>query len=130
MLALSQSSYMDKILEKYCIQNSKKGQQPMRHGMVLSKEMPPKTLEEVDSMRKIPYVSAVRSCIYAMLCTRPDICYAVRIVSRYQSNPGLKHWESVKHILKYLQRTRNYILVYSGSDLMPVGYTDSNFQSD
>ena len=68
--------------------------------------------------------------MYAMLCTRPDICYSVGIVSRYQSNPGLKHWESVKHILKYLRRTRNYMLVYSGSDLMPVGYTDSDFQSD
>ena len=54
----------------------------------------------------------------------------VGIVSRYQSNPGLKHWESVKHILKYLRRTRNYMLVYLGSDLMPVGYTDSDFQSD
>ena len=68
--------------------------------------------------------------MYAMLCTRPVIYYAVGIVSRYQLNMGLKHWESVKHILKYLRRTRNYMLVYSGLDLMPVGHTDSNFQSD
>ena len=71
------------------------------------------------SMRKILNASAVGSLMYAMLCTRPDICYAVVIVSRYQSNPGLKHWELVKHILKYLWRTRNYMLVYSESDLMP-----------
>ena len=81
-------------------------------------------------MRKIPYASEIGNLMYAMLCMRPDICYAVGIVSRYQSNPGLKHWESVKHILKYLQRIRNYMLVYSGSDLMPIGYTDSNFQFD
>ncbi|KAL5555280.1 hypothetical protein UlMin_037516 [Ulmus minor] len=130
MLALSQASYIDKILEKYGMQDSKKGQQPMRHGIALSKDMSPKTSQEVNSMRKIPYASAVGSLMYAMLCTRPDICYSVGIVSRYQSNPGLKHWESVKHILKYLRRTRNYMLVYSGSDLMPVGYTDSDFQSD
>ena len=73
------------------MQDSKKGQQPIRHGIVLFKEMSPKTSEEVDSMRKIPYASAVGSLMYAMLCTRPDICYAVGIVSRYQSNPGLKH---------------------------------------
>ena len=130
MLALFQASYIDKILEKYGMQDSKKGQQPMRHGIALSKDMSPKTSDEVNSMRKIPYASAVGSLMYAMLCTRPDICYSVGIVSRYQSNPGLKHWESVKHILKYLRRTRNYMLVYSGSDLMPVGYTDSDFQSD
>ena len=81
-------------------------------------------------MRRVPYASAVGSLMYAMLCTRPDICYAVGIVSRYQSNPGLDHWIAVKHILKYLRRTRNYMLVYSGGDLNPIGYTDSDFQSD
>ena len=88
------------------MQDSKKGQQPMRHGIVLSKDMSLKTLEEVNSMRKIPYASVVESLMYDMLCTKPDICYSVGIVNRYQSNPGLKHWESAKHILKYLQRTK------------------------
>ena len=53
------------------MQDSKNGQQPMRHGIALSKDMSPKTLKEVDSMRKIPYASAVGSLMYAMLCTRP-----------------------------------------------------------
>ena len=53
---------------------------------------------------------------YAMLCTRPDICFVVRMVSRYQLNPGLDHWVVVKHILKYLIRMRNYMLVYSNGD--------------
>ena len=58
MLVLSQALYIDKILEKY---DSNKGQQPMRHGIALSKDMSPKISEEVDSMRKIPYASAVGS---------------------------------------------------------------------
>ncbi|XP_075507604.1 secreted RxLR effector protein 161-like [Primulina tabacum] len=65
-----------------------------------------------------------------MMCTRPDICYAVGIVSRFQSNPGMDHWIAVKNILKYLRRTRNYMLVYSGRDLKINGYTDFDFQSD
>ena len=81
-------------------------------------------------MRRVPYASAVGSLMYAMLCTRPDICYAIGIVSRYQSNPGLAHWIAIKHILKYLRRTRNYMLIYSGADLNPIGYTDSDFMSD
>ena len=68
--------------------------------------------------------------MYAMLCTRPNIFYAVGIVSRYQSNPRMGHWIAMKHILKYLRRTRDYMLVYSGGDLNPVRYTDSDFQSD
>ena len=81
-------------------------------------------------MRQIPYASTVGSLMYAMLCTRPNICYSVGVVSRYQSNPGPKHWQAVKHILKCLRRTRNYMLVYQCEDLIPIGYTDSDFQSD
>ena len=79
-------------------------------------------------MRRIPYASAVGSLMYAMLFTRPNICYAVGIVSHYQSNPGMGHWIAVKHILKYLRRTRDYMPMYSGGYLNPIGYTDSNFQ--
>ena len=81
-------------------------------------------------MRRVPFASAVGSLMYAMLCIRPDICYAIGIVSRYQSNPGLAHWIAVKHILKYLRRTRNYMLIYSGAYLNPIRYTDSDFMSD
>ena len=78
-------------------------------------------------MSKKPYASAVGSLMYAMLCTGPDICYAVGVVSRYQSDPGVEHWTAVKHILKYLKRTRDYMLVYSSGSLKTLGYTDSDF---
>ena len=112
------------------MQDSKKGLLPTRHGIILSKEQCPKTPQEEEDMRRIPYASAIGTLMYVMLCTRPDICYAVGIVSRYQSNPGIGHWIVVKHILKYLRRTRDYMLVYSCGDLNPIGYTDSDFQSD
>ena len=81
-------------------------------------------------MRRVPYADAVGSLVYDMLCTRPDICFAVGMVSRYQFNPGPQYWTAVKHIIKYLKRTKNYLLVYSGDELIPVGYTDSDFMSD
>ncbi|XP_033510067.1 secreted RxLR effector protein 161-like [Nicotiana tomentosiformis] len=81
-------------------------------------------------MKAILYASVVGSLIYAMLCTRPDICFAVGMVSRFQSNPGREYWTAVKHIIKYLKRTRDYMLVYHSGDLAPIGYTDSDFQSD
>ena len=103
LLALSQAAYIDKVLERFSMTNSKKGRLPSRHGIHLSKKQSPQTPEEEDAMRKVPYASAVGSLMYAMLCTRPDICYAVGVVSRYQSNPGPEHWIAVKHILKYLR---------------------------
>ncbi|KAK4855041.1 hypothetical protein QYF36_003447 [Acer negundo] len=129
-IALSQASYIDKILSRFSMQDSKKGMLPFRHGIKLSKEQVPKNEHEEQFMSRVPYASAVGSLMYAMLCTRPYICFAVGIVSRFQSKPGPDHWTAVKHIFKYLKRTRDNMLVYSGGDLVPVGYTDSDFQSD
>ena len=39
-------------------------------------------------MNKVPYLSAVGSLVYAMMCIRPNICHAVGMATRYQSNPG------------------------------------------
>ena len=82
-----------------------------RHGVPLSDDQRPKTQKEEDMMRQVPYVFVVGSLMYAMLCTRLNIRYLVGMVSRYQSNLGPKHWQAVKHILKYLRRTRDYMLV-------------------
>ena len=66
-----------------------------------------------------------------MLCTRPDISYALSVTSRYQSNPGDGHWVVVKNILKYFQRTKDKFLIYGGSEELVVkGYTDASFQTD
>ena len=93
----------------------------------MSNDQRPKTLEEENTMRQIFYASTVGNLMYAILCTRLDICYLVGMVSQYQLNLGLKHWQAVKHILKYLRRMRDYMLVYHGKDLILIGYTDSSF---
>ena len=130
MIGSSQVLYIDTILNRFNMQGSKKGFLPFRHGIVLYKDQSPKTPEEIESMKAVPYASAVGSLMYAMLCTRPDICFAVGMVSRFQSNPGREHWTAVKHIIKYLKRTRDYMLVFQSENLVPIGYTDSDFQSD
>ncbi|XP_071714330.1 secreted RxLR effector protein 161-like [Rutidosis leptorrhynchoides] len=81
----------------------------------------PQTLKEKQKMKNVPYTSAVGSLMYAMMCTRPDICFAVSMVSRYQSNPGLTHWKAVKRILRYLKGTSHYSLCYEGNDLQMRG---------
>lgn len=112
------------------MEQSKKGL-PVRHGLHLSKNMCPKTLEEIQQMSKIPYASTIGSLMYAMVCTRPDISYVVSVTSRYQSNPGLDHWGAVKCILKYLRRTKDMFLIYEGTLKLQVeAFTDSNFASD
>ena len=49
-------------------------------------------------MKVVPYAFTVGNLMYVMLCTRPNICFFIGIVSRYLSNPSIKHWTTVKHI--------------------------------
>ena len=90
--------------------------------------MSPKTSEKMVEMVKVPYASAIESLMYAMLCSRQDISYAVSVTSRFQSNPGLEHWVAVKAVLKFLRRTKNLVLTYGGGDLRLTDFIDSDFQ--
>ncbi|KAK2429799.1 secreted RxLR effector protein [Trifolium repens] len=131
LLGLSQSTYIDKVLRRFNMRDSKKGFIPMQHGICLSKTQSPSSKEERERMNEIPYASAIRSIMYAMLCTRPDVSYALSTTSRYQSDPGESYWIAVKNILKYLRRTKETFLVYGGEEeLAVVGYTDASFQTD
>ncbi|KAK1650515.1 hypothetical protein QYE76_068320 [Lolium multiflorum] len=131
LIGLSQSTYLDKILKKFRMDESKKGFLPMLPGKVLSKTQGPATAEERERMSQIPYASAVGSIMYAMLCTRPDIAHVVSLTSRYQSDPGMEHWTAVKNILKYLKRTKDMFLCYGGDqELVVTSYTDASWNTD
>ena len=82
-------------------------------------------------MKVIPYSSAIGSIMYAMLCTRPDVCLAISLAGGYQSNPRVEHWTAVKNILKYLKRTKDMFLIYGGDkELVVNGYVDASFDTD
>ena len=57
--------------------NSKRGNVPTQFGIVLSKEESPHTDEETKWLKGIPYASAIGFIMYALLCTRPDVAYAL-----------------------------------------------------
>ncbi|MCO5551072.1 hypothetical protein L7F22_004569 [Adiantum nelumboides] len=46
------------------------------------------------------------------------------------SNPGKKHWEAVKGILRYLKATKNMCICYGSQELSVMGYTDSDYAGD
>ncbi|KAJ9552277.1 hypothetical protein OSB04_016322 [Centaurea solstitialis] len=132
LIGLSQSTYIDKILKRFRMDESKKGYIPMQHGIVLSKTQCPVSSQDQDKMKSVPYASAIGSIMYAMLCTRPDVAYSVSVTSRYQQIPGEPHWVAVKNILKYLRRTKEMFLVFGGSEdeISVIGYSDASFQTD
>ena len=82
---------MKKVLSRFNTNEVKPMSTPLGSHFKLSKEQSPKTKEERDHMSKVPYASAIGSLMYAMVCTRPDIAHAVRVVSRFMSRPGKQH---------------------------------------
>ena len=101
---------------------------PIMKGDKLSLNQCPKNDLEKESMKNIPYASAVGSLMYAQVCTRPDIAYAVGVLGRYQSNPGMDHWKAAKKVMGYLQGTKDYMLMYRQTDNLDlVSYSDADF---
>ncbi|GJX70109.1 retrotransposon protein, putative, ty1-copia subclass [Tanacetum coccineum] len=103
LIGLCQSAYIEKILKRYSMKNSKRGTIPMQEKLRLS--------------------------IY----TRPDVTFAQNMTSRFQQNPSEIHWTTVKNILKYLWNTKDMFLVYGGNmerELRVSCYTDAGYLTD
>ena len=81
-------------------------------------------------MSTVSYAEAIGNLMYAMLCTRSDICFAVGMVSRYQSNPRHAHWVTVKRIFRYLRGTTDFALCFHRGDLRLKGYNDADWADD
>ncbi|GJS79939.1 retrotransposon protein, putative, ty1-copia subclass [Tanacetum coccineum] len=91
LIGLNQSAYIEKILKRFYMENSKRGTIQMQEKLKL------------------------RSIMYDVRCTRPDVAFAQNMTSRFQQNPGEEHRTAVKNILKYLRNTKDMFLVYEGN---------------
>lgn len=88
--------------------------------------------DEDDCKVKVPFREAVGSLMFLAVVSRPDIAFAVNVVSRYLSSYDSSHWEAVKRIIRYLKGTVNVGIKYEngGSALKLSGYSDADFASD
>ena len=129
-LTLSKDEYIEKVLQRFRMQNAKPVSTPLDIHFKLSKEMCLETQEEIDYMSKIPYSSAVGSLMYAMVCTRPDIAHAMGVVRRYMNNRVKEHWKAVQWILRYLGGTTSHALCFGGLYTVLQGYVDADMAGD
>lgn len=130
-LILSQESYIEKVLRNFGMSDSKPVQTPIGCHFKLSITKEEDKAETESEMRNIPYSSAVRSLMYAMVGSRPDIAHAVGLVSRYMSSPNKEHWKAVNWVLRYLRGSSNCHLTFKKSDNFDIkGYCDSDHAAD
>ena len=123
---MSPKHYIEKVLERFNMDQAKVVSSPLATHFKLSTKQSPFTAKEMEDMSRVPYASAIGSLMYAMVCTRPDIAHAVGVVSHFLSNPGRKHWDAVKWIMRYLRGTFDLRLTFGNGKPVLVGYTNSD----
>ena len=125
-ISLSQSSYIDSIIARFFMSDAKSYPTTMVTGAFYSKHDAPGSQWDAAHMRKVPYRQAIGSIMYAAVATRPDIAFAVSLLSQFLDNPGEVHWQAVKRIFCYLKGTRDLTLTYGSERHELLGYTDAN----
>eukprot|EP00253_Pinus_taeda_P004680 PITA_04680 len=117
---ISQAKYVAEILERFKMQNNKSAPTPTVRGLKLSKE------DCSNNFNLTLYKSMIGNLMY-LTTTKPDIKYAVSLVSRFMETPKETHWQETKKILRYVNGTKQYGILYRAtSDFRLVGYTDSD----
>ena len=80
---------------------------------------------------EVPYLSAIGALMYLADYTRPDIAFLVNLLARYNSTPTKRHWNGIKHILRYLRGTSDMGLFYSKAmEPQLLGYADAGYLLD
>ena len=126
IIALSQISYIEKILEWFKMKYCNLCEILIAKGEILSQRMYPITPQDKEVMDKKLYAQAIESLIYTMVYTKPNICSTISLVSCFQSNPVIQNWKLVKRILRYMKSIIEYCLYYQGLNLKLEGYSNAN----
>jgi hypothetical protein len=122
--SLGQQDYINSLVKRFGIENAKPAYSPMDPDVRLENEYCED--KPVDTKR---YLSLVGSLMYAALGTRPDISYAVMVLSRYNVAPLAMHYTAAIRVLRYLKTTIHLKLHYERSNGHHElnGYTDADW---
>lgn len=80
-----------------------------------------------------PYRKLLGSLMWAQVATRPDLSFAVGLLTRFQINPRPAHWNALIHVLGYIKGMLEYKITYTknyGESIKPVGYVDVDYRGD
>lgn len=131
-ITLRQTKYIDDILQRFGMQDSKGKATPMLPGERLDADVAGPYLEDGDRSR---YQSAVGALNYLCCMTRPDLAFTMSILSKFNQNPQEQHHLVLQRTMRYLKETRTLGITYGlernvlGRDHLGenlYGYTDSD----
>ena len=132
-ILVHQSAYTKKILKCFYMNEAHPLTSPMVVCSLDVKNDPFRPCEKGEELLglEVPYLSAIGALMYLATCTCPDIAFPVNLLARYSSAPTRRHWNDIKHILRYLKGTFDMGLFYSKeSKQQLLGYADARYLSD
>ena len=130
---VNQSAYTKKILKCFKMDKAHPLSSPMIVCSLDVKNDPFRPCENGEELfgLEVPYLSAIGALMYLANYTRPDIAFSVNLLTRYSSAPTQRHWNGIKHILRYLKGTTDMGLFYSKESKQQLfGYADTEYLSD
>ena len=131
-ISIGQSTYINTLLTRHGMAECNPSSTPMDSGTVHDLIAAADGYEASITLTR-DYQSIIGGLMFAAICTRPDIAFAVSRLSRYCSNPTELHYTAAKRVLRYLKGSSNYRINYTGSaDRHPqlIGYCDADWAQD
>jgi hypothetical protein len=74
----------------------------------------------------------IRSCMYLVICTKPDLAYPISYLSQFFAASSKSHYMAAKHLLQYITVTNNLQLSCLCCDALAItleGYSDSDYRN-
>lgn len=130
-LKITQTKYTDNIIKRFGFDELYPQNTPMVTRQISNRERRQRENSENDDIAEsetvFPYREAIGSLLYLAGATRPDIAFAVNVLSRHQLNPTIFEWNMVKRVFRYLKGTSTLGLHYTSKRNDMVAYSDASF---
>lgn len=127
-LCLSQEDYLIRVFKWFGMGNSKTTSTPLELGI---KRLLSNSLSTNDEISNIfPFREAIGCLMYAMLCTRLDLCFPTCFLSQFSNNPRNEHYIAIKRVMRYIKGTLKLRIVYEKNNMDIIGYTDVDWAGD
>jgi Reverse transcriptase (RNA-dependent DNA polymerase)/gag-polypeptide of LTR copia-type/Integrase core domain/GAG-pre-integrase domain len=131
-ITIGQSAYVTALLDRHGMTDCKPVTAPMDLSSTVHQLVKAPEGHQTPQDETRDYQSIIGGIMFAMLCTRPDIAFAVTTLSQFASNPMPAHAQALKRVLRYLKGTINHSITYIGTgsvDSQPplIGYSDADW---
>ena len=123
------TSYIDRLLKRSNLEDACTNSTPADPHVVL---VQPARETDTNSENNVPYREAIGSLIFAAVFPRPDIMFAVSVLSRFLTKFNNSHWNAAKRVFKYLKATRTLGIKYvkDNQNEALIGYSDADYAND